>query len=96
VRAGYNDDASVQALAASFGPGIKGKVILDATNPLTKWPELEVRWGQLKSGAASVALCMRTRCHRDPYFYLEIPAALYQTVCWRTRAPNQHPELSPH
>ena len=43
---GSPEDAAIAAAAKSLGPGIKGKVLIDATNPLGPYPELEVRWVQ--------------------------------------------------
>lgn len=42
VPSGY-DEATLKATAASFGPGIKGKVVLDAYNPLSEYPGLKTR-----------------------------------------------------
>eukprot|EP01098_Paradermamoeba_levis_P000814 TRINITY_DN10942_c0_g1_i1.p1 TRINITY_DN10942_c0_g1~~TRINITY_DN10942_c0_g1_i1.p1 ORF type:complete len:222 (-),score=51.31 TRINITY_DN10942_c0_g1_i1:121-786(-) len=40
-----------KAVADSLGPGAKGKVIIDATNPLSPYPGLETRWdGSLSAG----------------------------------------------
>lgn len=44
VHAGWRDADGVAALAASLGPGVAGKVVVDATNPLTPFPDLEVLW----------------------------------------------------
>lgn len=45
------DDAALEALAQSLGD-VSGKSIIDATNPLTSFPDgLEVRWSQGTSGA---------------------------------------------
>ena len=45
-----HDDESIQAMAASLG-AVDGKVIIDATNPLTPFRDgLQVRWGQDASG----------------------------------------------
>lgn len=38
------DAAAVACLAAALGPGVAGKVVVDATNPLTGFPGLEVLW----------------------------------------------------
>ncbi|PNH05802.1 Metalloreductase STEAP3 [Tetrabaena socialis] len=52
---GSNDDAGIKSTAASLGPGIAGKVLIDATNPLTSWPGLEVRWTAGTSGGEVLA-----------------------------------------
>lgn len=33
-------EAQVQALAASLGPGVKGKVLVDLVNGVSGWPKL--------------------------------------------------------
>ena len=38
-------DAGYADLAESLGAGVKGKVVLDATNPLSEYPGLELAWG---------------------------------------------------
>ncbi|KIZ01607.1 hypothetical protein MNEG_6352 [Monoraphidium neglectum] len=38
---GFSTAAEAEALATSFGPGVRGKVFIDATNPLSAWPKLE-------------------------------------------------------
>ncbi|CAM9944460.1 unnamed protein product [Discosporangium mesarthrocarpum] len=49
---GSNDDEGIIALGKSLGDGVAGKLIIDATNPLSPFPAgLEVRWTQTKSGA---------------------------------------------
>ncbi|CAN0334632.1 unnamed protein product, partial [Phaeothamnion confervicola] len=48
---GANDDAGIQKLAQMFDEGAAGKVLIDATNPLTPYPGLAVRWGKDTSGA---------------------------------------------
>jgi hypothetical protein len=52
------DDAGIRALAASLGEGVNGKVLIDATNPLISYPELEVRWGQALSGGEVLAAAL--------------------------------------
>ncbi|GFR41283.1 hypothetical protein Agub_g1798 [Astrephomene gubernaculifera] len=47
---GSNDDAGIKQMAASMGPEILGKVVVDATNPLTPYPGLEVRWSGRSGG----------------------------------------------
>lgn len=42
--AGSHNDEGVQAIAASLGTGAEGKAVLDATNPLSAFPGLHVRW----------------------------------------------------
>lgn len=46
---GPNSDKGIQEIAASLGD-VSGKMIIDATNPLTEYPGLEVRWAQGTSG----------------------------------------------
>ncbi len=46
---GASGEEAVKALAASLLPAVKGKVLLDATNPLSGWPGLEIPWGATKS-----------------------------------------------
>jgi predicted dinucleotide-binding enzyme len=41
-----HDDADILKLAESLGPAANGKVVIDATNPVTEYPGLEVRWEQ--------------------------------------------------
>jgi hypothetical protein len=41
---GMRDRAAAEQLAESLGPAVAGKVIIDATNPLTPYPNLEVLW----------------------------------------------------
>ncbi|KAG5182405.1 glycosyl hydrolases family 18-domain-containing protein [Tribonema minus] len=48
--ANQNTDEAYAAIAASFGPGIKGKVLLDATDPVTDYPEMAWRWEKGTSG----------------------------------------------
>ena len=43
-RAGFPDEKDIKELGVSLGPGVKGKVVLDVTNPCTPYPELAVRW----------------------------------------------------
>lgn len=47
---GTIDEAAVSALAKSLGEGVKGKVLIDATNPLTGWPALAIPWGEKSGG----------------------------------------------
>lgn len=51
---GAHTDDQIREVAASLGPEISGKVLIDATNPLSKYPALEVRWdgksGEDKTG----------------------------------------------
>lgn len=51
----FFDDAGIKACAESLGPGVDGKAVLDATNPLTGWPGLEIRWGIKTSGGEVLA-----------------------------------------
>ncbi|KAG2447999.1 hypothetical protein HYH02_007027 [Chlamydomonas schloesseri] len=41
---GAHDDAGIKAIAKSLGPEVKGKIVIDACNPLSAWPGLESRW----------------------------------------------------
>ncbi|EFJ39324.1 hypothetical protein VOLCADRAFT_108682, partial [Volvox carteri f. nagariensis] len=41
---GAHSDAGIKAIASDLGADIKGKVLIDATNPLSPYPGLEVRW----------------------------------------------------
>jgi hypothetical protein len=41
---GMRKASAVQQLASSLGPAVAGKVVIDATNPLTPYPGLEVLW----------------------------------------------------
>lgn len=51
---GAPDDDGIRATATQLGD-CAGKVVLDATNPLTPFPALAVRWGQTKSGGEILA-----------------------------------------
>ncbi len=44
ANAGARTLEGVKEAAALLGPGIVGKVLVDATNPLSPWPELDVLW----------------------------------------------------
>lgn len=46
---GSHSDDGIKQTASLLGPGIEGKVLIDATNPLSAFPSLEVRW-EGKSG----------------------------------------------
>jgi hypothetical protein len=50
---GSHNDDGIKQTASLLGPGIKGKVLIDATNPLSAFPSLEVRW-EGKSGGPLV------------------------------------------
>ena len=41
-----------------LGPGIKGKIVVDATNPLAGYPALAVRWGEPLSGGEVLAAAL--------------------------------------
>lgn len=41
---GWRDAVRVAAVVDSLGPGIAKKVVVDATNPLSGFPDLEVLW----------------------------------------------------
>ncbi|GIL99382.1 hypothetical protein Vretimale_4555, partial [Volvox reticuliferus] len=47
---GAHDDAGIREIASNLGPDIKGKVLVDATNPVTPYPSLEVRWTGKSAG----------------------------------------------
>lgn len=47
---GWRDAAGVAALADSLGPDVAGKVLVDATNPLSAFPDLEVLWNGTSGG----------------------------------------------
>ncbi|KAI8473334.1 MAG: hypothetical protein J3K34DRAFT_411055 [Monoraphidium minutum] len=47
---GFRTPAAAAALAHSLGPGVEGKVVIDATNPLSAWPQLEVLWSGASAG----------------------------------------------
>ena len=49
------DDASIKAAAAMLGPGAKGKVVIDSTNPLTTFPALAIRWAEPLSAGEVLA-----------------------------------------
>lgn len=53
---GAHTDTQMKDLAASLGPNIKGKVLVDVTNPLSAYPGLEVRWTNSSGGEALQAL----------------------------------------
>lgn len=41
---GMREPAEYTELAQQMGPGIKGKVLIDATNPLTPYPVMDILW----------------------------------------------------
>lgn len=45
-----NTDDHYKAIAESLGAGIKHKVIIDATDPVTDYPEMDWRWEQGTAG----------------------------------------------
>lgn len=47
---GWWDADGVAAVVESLGPGISGKVVVDATNPLSGFPGLEVLWNGTSGG----------------------------------------------
>jgi 8-hydroxy-5-deazaflavin:NADPH oxidoreductase len=60
---GAHTDEGIQSIAQSLidqSPpgGLKDKIILDATNPLTEFPELSVRWSQGTSGGEVLQQCL--------------------------------------
>jgi len=50
----------VAKFAQTLGPKISGKIVIDATNPMTPFPELDVLWngtsGELSSACADQQL----------------------------------------
>jgi hypothetical protein len=44
IASGMRDRAAVQQLAGALGPAVAGKAVVDATNPLSPYPGLEVLW----------------------------------------------------
>jgi len=48
-------DEDIKNTAASLCPAIKGKVLLDATNGLSNYPQLEIRWNQNTSAGEVLA-----------------------------------------
>ncbi|KAG2499275.1 hypothetical protein HYH03_002853 [Edaphochlamys debaryana] len=55
---GAQDDAGIKAIAASLGPEVAGKLVLDATNPLGAWPGLETRWKEGTSAGEVMAAAL--------------------------------------
>lgn len=51
---GAHDEAGIRLTAQTLGD-CDGKVVIDATNPLSSFPALEVRWGEAKSGGEILA-----------------------------------------
>jgi len=47
---GVYEAEGIKALGASLGPGVKGKVLIDGTNPLGTFPGLEVHWDGTSGG----------------------------------------------
>lgn len=47
---GAHSDDKLRDLASFLGEGIKGKVLIDATNPVSPYPGLEVRWSGKSGG----------------------------------------------
>ncbi|KAJ8598360.1 hypothetical protein CTAYLR_003026 [Chrysophaeum taylorii] len=56
---GPPDEEGIKKIAADLGD-CTGKVILDATNPLTPFPALAIRWGHEKSGGEILAQALPT------------------------------------
>ena len=54
---GSHDDAGIEALAASLGD-CATKVVLDATNPFSEFPEKSCRWGHIRSGGEVLAAAL--------------------------------------
>lgn len=55
---GLADDEAIQAFAATLGD-MSGKIIIDATNPLTSFADgLNVRWGKPTSGGEVLAAAL--------------------------------------
>jgi len=51
---GPPDEAGIRKMASDLGE-CSGKIILDATNPLSPFPALAIRWGEAKSGGEILA-----------------------------------------
>ena len=72
---GSHDDAGIQAIAASLGD-VAGKVVIDATNPLSSFPTgLQVRWGGEGTSGAEV-------------LQAALPGAAVYKVCARRQQPK--------
>jgi 8-hydroxy-5-deazaflavin:NADPH oxidoreductase len=55
---GGHTDEEIQKIADSLG-NVDGKIIIDATNPLTSFPDgLQVRWAQGTSGGEVLQRCL--------------------------------------
>lgn len=54
LQPGWRDEQAAATLAASLGPAVAGKVVVDATNPLTGFPGLEVLWNGTSGAHTSV------------------------------------------
>eukprot|EP00605_Chrysophyceae_sp_TOSAG23-4_P000226 GSChrysophyteH1.ASY1.ANO1.263.1 assembled CDS len=55
---GMRTQEQYNACAASLGAGAEGKVVIDATNPLTAFPELAVLWDGNTSGGEMCAAAL--------------------------------------
>ncbi|KAG2499286.1 hypothetical protein HYH03_002864 [Edaphochlamys debaryana] len=54
-----HDDAGIKTVADSLlGPNAAGKVIIDTTNPLNSYPNLEVRWREGTSAGEVLAAAL--------------------------------------
>lgn len=55
---GAHSDEAIQKIVETLGPDVGGKVLIDATNPLTHYPQLEVRWDKSLSGGEALAAAL--------------------------------------
>lgn len=63
---GMRSTTQAQHTAQLLGPGAAGKVVIDATNPLSPWPALDVLWDGTSGGRHGVlndASCWCTPTH---------------------------------
>jgi 8-hydroxy-5-deazaflavin:NADPH oxidoreductase len=51
---GIHDTAGLEAFFASLG-NLDDKVVVDATNPMSHFPDLQIRWGETTSGGELLA-----------------------------------------
>lgn len=89
---GSHDDAGIFKLAESLGPAANGKVVIDATNPVTEYPGLEVRWDQGTS-AGEVLSAALPKSHVFKAFNT-IGANLMSVADGRTIKEFQAPRLT--
>lgn len=55
---GSHENSGIQRIAESLGPGAENKPIIDATNPLSSYPNLEIRWTGAESGGEHLSKCL--------------------------------------